>query len=87
MAEWLQRAVVVRVVSDSSPGRGEHKNLSGRREPSDYVSFRRAFERQWIHTLNTHDTKPSTTQHNTPYKVELYISPFPPDVANLFPRE
>ena len=57
----------VRESSGSSPGRGGHENLCERREPSDFVSFRRAVERQRFHTLNTHRTKPR--QHNnTPYK-------------------
>ena len=62
MAEWLEREVVVREVSVSSPGWGRHKkNLYGCREPSDYVIFCRAVKRQWFHTHNTHDTKPITT--------------------------
>ena len=51
-SEWL-----VWEISGSSTGRGGHKNLSKRREPSKYVSFRRAVERQRFHTLHTHDTK------------------------------
>ena len=84
MADWLERAVAVREISGSSPGRGGYKNLFGRRELSDYVSFRRAVERQRFHTLNTHDTKPRTTEQHflqTPYTVELDIGPFPPDFA------
>ena len=42
VAEGLERAFAVRKVSGSIPGRGEHKNLRGRRGPSDYFSFRRA---------------------------------------------
>ena len=53
---WVERVVAVREVSRSSPGRGGHG------EPSDYVSFRRAVERQRFHTINTHDTNPRTTQ-------------------------
>ena len=56
MVEWLERAIAVGKVSGSTPGRGGHKNLCGRRE-NDYVSSRRAVKRQRFHTLNTHDTK------------------------------
>ena len=37
-----------------------------------------------FHTLNKHDTKTRTTQQHslqTPYTWELYLDPFPPDVA------
>ena len=64
MAEWLERAVAVREVSGSNPGRGGHKNLCWRREPSGYVSFRRAVKWQRFHALNTLNTKPRTTQHS-----------------------
>ena len=57
-AEWLKCRAEV---SGSSPGRGRHKGLCGRREPSDYVSFRRAVERPRFHTLNTNHTMPRTT--------------------------
>ena len=79
MAEWLQRA-------GSSPDRGGHKNFCGLREPSDYVSFRKAVERQRFHTLNAHDT---TQQHSlqTHYTLELHLSPFLPGVASSFPPE
>ena len=90
MAEWLELAVVVWEVSGSGPSRGEHKNLCGRRKLSEYVSFRRAVERQRFHTLNAHNTKPRTTQQyslQTPYKLQVDISPFPPDVARSFPPE
>ena len=90
VAEWLERAVTVREVLGSSPGRSGHKNLFGRREASDYVSFRRAVKRQRFRTLNTHDTKPRTTQQHslqTPYTLELDLGPFPPDVTLLFPPE
>ena len=62
MAEFLERTVTMQKVMGSSPGGGGHKNYCGRRKPSDYVSFRRAVERQQFHTLNTHDTEPRTTQ-------------------------
>ena len=42
VAQWLEHAGV----SGSSPVRGGNKTLCGRREPSDYVSFRRAVKRQ-----------------------------------------
>ena len=45
MAELLERGVTVWEVSGSSPGRGGHKNLCRRREPSDYVRFHRAVKR------------------------------------------
>ena len=54
MAEWLERAVAVLNASGSSPSRGGTKNFYRRTEPYDHVSFRRAVERQWFHTLNTH---------------------------------
>ena len=88
VAERLEHAVAVREVSGSSPGQAGHKNLCGRMEPSYYVSFSRAVERQQFHKLNTHDTKPRTTQQNslqTPYTLELDLGPFLPDVARLFP--
>ena len=50
MVELLDRAVAVWEVSGSSPGRGGHTNVCGRRELSDYVSFRRAVEIQRLHT-------------------------------------
>ena len=84
MAEWLERAVAVQEVSCSSPGQGGH------RETSDYVSFHRAIKRQWFHTLNTHYTKPRTTQQHylhTPYMLVLDLGPFPLDVAHSFPPE
>ena len=90
MAEWLKRAVAVRKVSGSNPGRGGHKNLCGRREPSDYVSLRRAVKRQRFHTFNTHNTK-SRTAHQyslkTPYMLELDLGAFPPDVVTSLPPE
>ena len=49
-------------------GRCEHKNLCGGREPSDYVSFRRAVKRRWFCILNTYGTKPRTTSTTFPYK-------------------
>ena len=61
MAELLEPAGAMREVSGSSPSLGGHKNLCGRREPPDYVSFRRVVKRMPLHTLNTHDTKPRTT--------------------------
>ena len=76
--------VAVREVSGLIPGRDAHKNLCGRREPLDYVSFLRAVKRKRFNTLNTHDTKPSTIQQHslqTPYTLELNLSPFPPDAA------
>ena len=85
MAEWLKRAVAMREVSDSSPGRGGYKKLCGRREPSDYVSFRRVVKRQRFRPLNTHDTKPRTTQQHslqTPYTLERNLvdgASFPPE--------
>ena len=90
MTEWLESAVAVREVSGSIPGWGGHKNLCGRRETSDYVSSRRAVERQRFHTFNTHVTKPRTKQQHslqTPYTLELDLGPFPPDVARSFPPE
>ena len=48
----LERALAVREVLDSLSGRGGHKNRWGRKEPSDYVSFRRAVNRQRFHTIN-----------------------------------
>ena len=84
VAAWIKRSVAVAEGSGSSPGRG------GRREPFDYISFHRAVERQWFHTLNTHHTKPRTTQQHslqTPYTLELDIGPFPIDVAHSFPLE
>ena len=89
VAEWLDRAVAVREVSGLSPDRDGHKNLCGRREPSNYVSFHRDVERQRFHTLNTHNTNKNTTQQGslqTPYTFELDLGPFPPDVA-LIPPE
>ena len=77
MAEWLECAVALREVSGASPGQGGHKNLCGCKEPSDYVSFRRTVERQRFHTLNTHDTKPRTTQQHslqTLYTLELDLT-------------
>ena len=90
MAEWLERAVAMLEVSGQSPGRGRHKNLCERREPSDHVSFRRDVKRQRFHTLNTHDKDPRTTQQHslqTPYTLELDLGPFPSDVARIFPPE
>ena len=52
------------------------------------VSLRRAVKRQWSHTLNTHNTKPRTTQQNSlqmPYTLELDLGLFPPDAARSFP--
>ena len=51
MTEWLERAVAVREVSGSIPGRCGHKNLSERREPPDDVSFRMVVKRQRFHTF------------------------------------
>ena len=62
MAEWLEHAVAVREVSGSSPGQTGRKNLCGRREPSDYVSFRKAVKRQWFH--NRKHTIQSLEQHH-----------------------
>ena len=90
VVEWLQRAVTVREVSGSNPGRDEHEILCGRRKPTDYVSFRRPVKIQQFHTLNTHDTMTRTTkQHSlqTPYTLELDLSPLPLDVAHSFPPE
>ena len=84
MTKWLKRAVAMREVSGSSPGRGRHTYLYERREPSDYIRFRRAVKRQRFHT---HDTKPRTTQQHSlqmPYTLELDLGPFPPDVACSF---
>ena len=61
MAEWLERALAVGEVSGSIPSRCKHKNLCGRRGPTDYMNFRRAVKRQRFHTLETHDTTPRTT--------------------------
>ena len=69
-----------REVSSSILGQGGLKNVCGRKEPSDYISFLRAVERQRLHTLNTLDTKGRTTQQHslqTPYTLELNICPFP----------
>ena len=85
MAEWLEHTVTVREVSGSSPSRNGHKNHCGCMEPSDYISFRRGVKRQWFHTLNTHNTKPRTTQQHSlqvPYMLELDLGP---DVARSFP--
>ena len=86
----LEHAVAMREVSGSSPGQGGHKNLCRHREPSDYISFRNAIKRQRFHTLNTHDTKPKTTQQHSlqmPYMLEPDLSPFLPDAARSFPSE
>ena len=67
-----------------------HKNPCRRKEPSDYAIFRRAVKRQRLHTLNTHDMKPRTTQQHfiqTPYTLELDFIPFPQDVDRSFPPE
>ena len=90
VAKWLGRAVAVREVSSSNPSRGEHKDLCERSEPSDYVSFRRAAKRQRLHTLNTHDTKPKTTQQHslqTLYTLELDLGPFPADADHFLPND
>ena len=54
-------------VSGSIPGRGGHKNLCGGREPSDYVSFRKAVKRQLFRTRNTYNTEPRTISITLPY--------------------
>ena len=90
MAEWLECAVAVQDVSGMSPSWGRHKNPRGCKEPSDYVSFHRTVKIQWFHTLNTHDTKPITTQQHSLqmlYALELDLVPFPSDVARSFPSE
>ena len=90
MAEWLESAVAMREFSGSSPGRVGHKNLCRCREPSDYVSFHRAVERQWFHTLiHMIQSQEQQQQHSleTPYTLELDLSPFPPDVTRSFPPE
>ena len=90
MAEWLESAVAVREVLGSSPGRGEHKNLYGRRKPSEYVSFRSVVKRQRFHTLNSDDTKSTTTQQHSlqaPYTLELDLGKSPPDFVPSFPPE
>ena len=81
MAEPLECAVAVREISGSSQNRGRHNNLCGLREPSDYVGLRRAVERQWFHTLNTHDTKPRATQHvgTESWSVPTRYRSFPPE--------
>ena len=67
VAEWLERAVVVLEVSGSSPSRVRQKNLCGRREPSDYISFRKAVKGQRFHALK--QTIQRQVQHNNvPYK-------------------
>ena len=52
VAEWLERTVAVREVS-GSPVEVDKKNHCGYREPSDYISFRRAFKEQCFNTLKT----------------------------------
>ena len=48
---YVYDTVAVREVLGSIPGRGGHKNLCGGKEPSDYVSFRRAVKKEQFHTL------------------------------------
>ena len=80
----------VRTKLGSIPGRGKYKNLCRRRESSDYVSFCKGVKRQRFHTLHTHDANPRTTQQHsvqTPYTLELDLSPFPPYVAHFIPND
>ena len=64
VAEWLERAVTVREVSGSIPGRGGHKTHCRRRV---YVNIRRAVERQRFHNL-IHTIQSQEQHNNIPFK-------------------
>ena len=61
VAEWLERAVTAREVSDSFKGQGSHINLYGRKRPADYVIFREECQKITVPYFYTHGTKPRTT--------------------------
>ena len=71
---------------DSRPKK-KHKNLGGRRGPSDYVNFRRAAKIQRFHTLK--HTVQRQEQHKNisykHYKLEQVLVRFPTDVAYFLP--
>ena len=78
MVDWLERAVAVREISDSSPGRGGHKTFAnvGNHLAS---SVSAGLSKDKLRTLNTHDTKPRKIQQHslkTPYTLELDLDPF-----------
>ena len=85
VVEWLERALALREVLASIPGRGGHKKFYGSRKLLN-ISFRMADKRQQFNTLK--HTMQSQEQHNNSslqrlYALELDLSPFPPDVAHF----
>ena len=70
---WLEGALAVREVSDSISCWSGHKTLFGRVGPSNYIRFRRAVKRQWVHTLK-HTIQTQEKHNNIPYRPYLLLN-------------
>ena len=89
VAKWLERTLTIREVSGSIQGLDGHKNLCGDREPSDYVSLRKAVKIQRFHTRKIYDTRPrATQQHFLTKTIQIRTgSRSTPNIWRSFPPE